>query len=376
MSSSSVSSAGSDALAGTVRVAQGPSPKHPDRECPICYRLIKTTDTAFEHIDCGCRFHDDCLQDWTAEPNGSTCPWCPEELPSPSDLEEVLNSDARKVRDSRRQRFAPTTYHAMADRLRMIELLKESASEFTDAEILTQVNKEFHQLDHMLDELEDAELGVDVFETGYILQKSQDFDLDQASMQYIWIESRLPGVVRWVLFQLASIPSISFWVPSGPSFDFDESKQAVIAYYSPEPQVPPSITIQVPLPTTFLLHYLEMRNSCLGEDDTADVFQRIRAFEEKKGTTFWFVCDDFRSEFGNRQLHISPWPRELVNDGFKTLAYPGHTQDSVQRECAWAAEDDKAHLDAFIAEHRLPTAEAEDSFEKPDLVVDFLEGEE
>ena len=349
-----------------LELSQGPSPNSDDTDCAICRETIKEeTPTVVlvgttEDVGCGHRFCEECMLRWlnsSPDPNSHqqrTCPSCRGRIFEPSIWELPNPERAETFRGSRRRRAAPTQYFALGDPEEVAAILTTRHPEVSEADFDTQARDEIALSDDMLDMLgiERLEINVDIFEISFLYRRRQEYRLPARSVDFLWRMSRLLGANFWYVAQLESAPEIGFLIPHIPALTILGSghNDVVEGFYRSFDPRHPFATIQVPLETDFLLEVLENRNM-LSHGRQATEISTLRQIRRAEGVTHWIICDTGRDRIGAVEIHVLPWPRGTVSEGFQTLRYPGVTEVRMQRmSYGWDTDEDKSNLDDFVEE--------------------------
>ena len=247
-------------------------------------------------------------------------------------MEDDEDDRAALVLQRRRQRASPAEYHAAGSPDVISARLVRLPLDIPAVDILAQVREEIALTDDMIDivGLEALEVNVDIFTVGEICRRQNDFSLDETSVQYLWMMSRLLGASLWYLAQVPCAPEIGFFVPRMPRFNVLSSISGHVAYrfYSPDSQEFPSTLVQPPVSVDILLRNLEARNvSTVGRQTTE--LTALREIQEAEDVTHFFLCDIERDALGPLTVGVIPWPSGSVFVGFGSRAYPGWSKDEI-----------------------------------------------
>ena len=349
--SASVSVNGTNAFPDFLRQTEGPSLDGDDSDCPICKEPMAADAPTLEHISCKRRFDSECLLAWihSAGPSTSeqalTCPICRTSF----NIWEIEEGDRSEMfRDVRRRRITPQEYHVMGEPYKIVKVLSGRNQTSTEADLLRLARHEVMLTDDMIDILgmEDLEMNRDVFEIGNLLQRGNEFGLEEDSWGYLWTLSRLFGATLWYVAQLNCAPEVVFLVPVIPGITVHTTdyRNVLENFYSPADSTFFSSIIQIPISTEYISRHLKIRSMVNQSRQLAE----LKKLEEAKDVTHWVICDSVRDTHGVLQIDIVPWPRGSVFDGFLDSQYPGFTAPDVPMERnGWDEDVDHEYLENY-----------------------------
>ena len=351
--SASVSVAESNPLPDHLKQTQGPSLDVEDVDCPICREPMDASSPTLECLKCARRFDTECLTTWIESAESSESeqpPNCPNCRASWKTLQEIEEDDrAVAFRNERREREDPQVYYAMGDPQRIAKLLISFDVGVPEAELLTAIRDELTRTDDMIEILgsEELELSRDIFDIKEILRRQTSFNLTEKSLQYLWTMSRIFGVNLWYIARISLEDRIGFFMPIIPGVTVHTDEQSlVLADFCPADSAEfPSSTIQMPLPTYFVLDYLRARDV----DSSGRFSRELRRIELANEVTHWLVSDTHRDEMGTIEIDIIPWPRGSVFEGLRNLIYPGWPEtDTPSTRNGWDEDVDTKKCEAAV----------------------------
>ena len=311
------------ALPETLRQTTGPG-SH-ETACPICYDAFEPDTLTIEHIGCGRRFGDDCLQIWLRSASKyPKCPVCRDPLVPPDIRDLPAPQRAQAPLSERRKLPTPSTFVVNWNSLIIMEAFKRNKPDMNEKEVLEALGE---AASLSMDAVMTLGLHKDlqVVPTREIVGQLGESNFSPDDIDELWTVARLFGFSNRILHRSNQVLDIGVWLPIPPWVEVVQDQiqlQQFFGHDLPRAHIRKGYgeLLQVPIPTSYLERYLGSARQGPHPSEIVDL--GLKKIAKKSGATHWGVLD-FRAVDHGPEIILMPWPNDRILDGFRHAGFPG-----------------------------------------------------
>ena len=194
-----------------------------------------------------------------------------------------------------------------------------------------------------------------------LVNRRNQFKFDSASIRSLWASHRVFGNDEYFLLRLPAAPKVGIFLPCTCMWHvravccFPCIKDALMAREKIDESDIYDVTSHstairtIPLSTDFLYDRLMPVNTIRG---SKRAMLQVRAIAASKPVTHWCLID-LRDLGPYEGIYAVPWPKEMVEDGFRTLNYPWERCEAPETPYSWDTETENPMLTRFVGQHAL-----------------------
>ena len=260
--------------------------------------------------------------------------------------DEEAEDEVDRILAARAARPPPTSYRVVTTLSAIHTIPPERDNAIQSDLFWTHLNNDVEESMLLLESEHRGEGGLTAISARNLICRIDEFQLDQASCQQLWIASRVFGVNWFYLTRLELRPDVGVWTPLLPDFHLFNSRSRLPEHENEiQAQLEAgSSTLQIPIPTRILADIIRSTRR-LYPWEAQDEIRHLYELAQEGITHFGLV--DIRGEPSHqptwdvRGFYALPWPQERVAEGYSTRSLQDFGTTDTSARLGWPTHYDQ-----------------------------------
>lgn len=260
--------------------------------------------------------------------------------------DEEAEDEVDQILAARAARPPPTAYRVVTTVSAIHTIPSQRNNALQSDLIWTHINNDVEDSMLLLESEDQGEDGLTTISARNLIRRVDEFQLDQMSIQQLWIASRVLGVNWFYLTRLELHPDIGIWTPLIPDFRLFNSRSELPERENEiQAQLEAgSSTLQIPIPTRILGDIIRSTRRMYpweGQDE----IRRLYELAQEGITHFGLV--DIRGQpsrqptWDVRGFYALPWPQERAAEGYSTRSLQDFATTDTSTRLGWPTDYDQ-----------------------------------